>query len=66
MSEQILKDKLGNKIGSIKNLSDGKLEIRDKLGNKLGTYDPKRNETYDKLNNKIGSGNLLTTLLVKF
>ncbi|MSP11110.1 MAG: hypothetical protein EXR14_05900 [Pelagibacteraceae bacterium] len=66
MSEQILKNKLGNKIGSIKNLSDGKLEIRDKLGNKLGTYDPKRNETYNKLGNKIGSGNLLTTLLVNF
>lgn len=66
MSEQILKNKLGNKIGSIKTHADGKQEIRSKLGNKLGTYDPKRNETYNKLGNKIGSGNLLTTLLVDF
>ena len=66
MPEQDLKNKLGNKIGSIKTNFDGKLVLYSKLGNKLGTYDPKKNETYNKLGNKIGSGNLLTTLLIDF
>ena len=51
---------LGNKIGSIKTHTDGKQELKSKIGNKLGTYDPKTNTTH----NKIGSGNLLTTLLI--
>ena len=64
MSEHILRNKIGNKIGSIKTHTDGKQELRSKIGNKLGTYDPKTNTTHNKLGNKIGSGNLLTTLLV--
>ena len=64
MSERILKNKLGNKIASIKTHPDGKQELIGKLGNKLGTFDPKTNKTYNKLGNTIGSGNLLTTLLV--
>lgn len=64
MSERILKNKLGNKIASIKTHPDGKQELKGKLGNKLGTFDPKTNKTYNKLGNTIGSGNLLTTLLV--
>lgn len=63
MSERILKNKLGNKIASIKTHPDGKQELKGKLGNKLGTFDPKTNKTYNKLGNTIGSGNLLTTLL---
>ena len=66
MSEQILKNKLGNKIGSIKTHTDGKQELKSKLGNKLGIFDPKTNKTYNKLGNTIGSGNLLSTLLVDF
>ena len=66
MSEQILKNKMGNKIGSIKTHPDGKQELKSKLGNKLGTFDPKTNETRNKMGNKIGAGNLLTTLLVDF
>jgi len=66
VSERILKNKLGNKIASIKTHPDGKQELKGKLGNKLGTFDPKTNKTYNKLGNTIGSGNLLTTLLVDF
>ena len=64
MSEHILKNKIGNKIGSIKTHADGKQELRSKIGNKLGTYNPKTNTTHNKIGNKIGSGNLLTTLLI--
>ena len=64
MSEHILKNKIGNKIGSIKTHTDGKQELRSKNGNKLGTYDPKWNRTLDKNGNTVGSGNLLTTLLI--
>jgi hypothetical protein len=60
---EILKDRLGNKIGEIKTESGGKQVIYDRLGNRLGYYDPKANITYDRLGNKIGSGNLLTRLL---
>jgi hypothetical protein len=62
MATQVLKDKLGNKIGEIRD--SGTIQtIHDKLGNKLGEYRPKPNTTHDKLGNKIGSGNLLTTFL---
>ena len=62
MATQVLKDKLGNKIGDIRD--SGTIQtIYDKLGNKLGEYRTKPNTTHDKLGNKIGSGNLLTTFL---
>ena len=62
MATQVLKDKLGNKIGEIRD--SGTIQtIHDKLGNKLGEYRTKPNTTHDKLGNKIGSGNLLTTFL---
>ena len=62
MATQVLKDKLGNKIGEIRD--SGTIQtIHDKLGNKLGEYRTKQNTTHDKLGNKIGSGNLLTTFL---
>ena len=57
---QVLKDKIGNKIGEIKE-ERGRQVIFDKIGNRLGYYDGKY--TYDKIGNRIGSGNLLTTLL---
>lgn len=57
---QILRDRLGNKIGEIKD-EGNKQFIFDKLGNRLGYFDGKY--TYDRLGNKIGQGNLLTTLL---
>jgi hypothetical protein len=59
---QVLRDKRGNKIGEIKEMS-GKEVIYDKQGNKQGEYDPKMNVTRDKRGNKVGQGNLLTTLL---
>lgn len=62
MANQILKDKFNRKIGEIREVS-GKLVIYDSLNSFKGTYNPKSNTTYDNLNRKVGSGNLLTTLL---
>jgi hypothetical protein len=62
MSEQILRDKKGNLIAYIKEESN-QLVIRDAHRNLLGYYDPKTNITRDKHRNKVGTGNLLTTLL---
>lgn len=65
MAAQVLKDRSGNKIGSIEVRSDG-IEIgRDRSGNKKGEYDPKRNITKDKNGNKVGEGNLLSTLITQ-
>jgi len=65
MGNQILKDRNGMQRGIIKTSSNGIMTIFDRTGSKtLGTYDPKRDKTYDKQGSTIGSGNLLTTLLV--
>ena len=60
MAAEVLKDRLGRKIGEIRT-NGSKQEIYDRLGRKLGYYDGKF--TYDRLGRKVGSGNLLTTLL---
>ena len=60
MDREILRDRLGRKIGEIR--AEGNRDvIYDHLGHKLGYYDGKY--TYDRLGHKIGSGNLLTMLL---
>lgn len=62
MPNQVLKDRHSNRIGEIKE-QNGKLVIFDKHSNRQGEYDPKTNVTKDKHGNRVGSGNLLTTLL---
>lgn len=62
MATQVLKDRIGNKIGEIRDTGSVQT-IYDKIGNKLGEYRPSSNTTHDKIGNKIGSGNLLTSLL---
>jgi len=63
MPEQVLKDRHGYTIGCIATDSRGVQTIKDKHGYMKGTYDPKSNTTKDSHGYKIGSGNLLTTLL---
>ena len=60
MDREILRDRLGHKIGEIR-VKGNRDVIYDHLGHKLGYYDGKY--TYDRLGHKIGSGNLLTMLL---
>jgi hypothetical protein len=62
MANQVLRDSRGVKIGEIQELA-GKLIIRDSRGVKKGDYDPKTNTTRDERGVKVGTGNLLTTLL---
>jgi len=61
---ETLKDRSGNKLGTIDQGSGGKLVGRDKSGNKVGEYDPKSNITWDRSGNKVGEGNLLSSLIV--
>jgi len=63
MSQQDLRDKSGNRIGSIVTESSGKMTARDKSGNRLGDYDPKTNVTRDRSGNRIGTGNFLSSLI---
>ena len=60
MSTQVLKDNRGFVIGRIKTQGN-KWVIYCNRGFKLGSYDGKY--TYNKSGFKIGSGNLLATLL---
>lgn len=63
MATQVLKNKQGNCIGEIREQSRWFVP-HDKCGNRLGEYDPKANVTKNKQGNQVGTGNLLTTLLV--
>jgi hypothetical protein len=63
MSEEVLRDKHGNRIGVIREENGGVLVIRNKAGNRVGSYDPKTNTTRNKAGNRVGSGNQLTSLL---
>ena len=62
MSNQVLRDSRGAKIGEISQVGS-KLVIRDARGAKKGEYDPATNTTRDDRGSKVGTGNLLTTLL---
>ena len=62
MASQVLRDRNNAKIGEIKEMG-GRLVVFDKNNSKCGSFDPKTNITYDKRNTKVGTGNLLTTLL---
>ena len=64
-SEVVLRDKLGNRIGTIEVQSDGRQVGRDGLGNRVGEYNPKDNVTRDRLGNRFGEGNLLAVLIAQ-
>lgn len=60
--DQILRDAHGKKLGTIKQ-ENGKEVIRNANGKKLGSYDANNNTTRDANGRKIGTGNILTSLL---
>lgn len=62
MANQVLRDSRGVKLGEIQE-TGGKLVIRDARGVKKGEYDPKSNTTRNERGQKVGTGNLLTSLL---
>ena len=61
----MLKDRLGNPIGSIETRPDGVQVGRHRLGHLRGTFDPRTNQTRDRLNNPVGYGNLLAHLILQ-
>ena len=58
-----LRDRNGNLLGRIQQVSDQRTEIRDKNGNLKGYFNPQQNETRDQNGNLVGKGNLLAALL---
>lgn len=62
MATQFLRDRSGNLLGKIEEFG-GKFWIFDSHGSRLGQYDPKINVTFDASGNRVGTGNLLPTLL---
>lgn len=65
MAYQDLRDSGGRLIGRIEIKSDGNLELRDSGGRLKGNYDPKSNQTRDSSGRLVGTGNILTTLLLQ-
>jgi len=62
--EQVIRDRLGNRIGSI--VDNGhQLVARDKNSNVVGYFDPKKNFTLDKNSNLICQGNALSSLVMQ-
>jgi hypothetical protein len=62
MASQVLRDKQGHKLGEIRE-QGGRLVIVDAQGHRKGEYDPKTNTTRDAQGHRVGTGNLLTSLL---
>lgn len=64
MRRQILKNSVHHVIGYV-DVDDhtGKQTLLDEWFHKLGYFDPKTNSTTDEYFRRIGTGNLLTTLL---
>lgn len=65
MAKQVLRDPLGQILGTIESDSKGNLKLKDYVGKLLGTYDKRTNTTRNYLGQLVGTGNLLTTLLNK-
>ncbi|WP_159721435.1 hypothetical protein [Enterococcus sp. CSURQ0835] len=62
MREEVLKNRLGVQVATIKKEHD-KYVIYNKHSVRLGTFDPKTNLTKDQRNAIVGTGNWLTALL---
>ncbi len=59
----VLKDSSGKKIGEIKD-QGSRQKAYDAQGRLLGTYDSKTNVTLDAHGRRLGTGNLLATLVM--
>ena len=65
MAHHDLRDRRGRLLGKIRELSNGRLEVRDASGRRKGTYDPRKQETRDSRGKIVGKGNMLATLVVE-
>jgi hypothetical protein len=63
MADQELRDRVGKLLGRIRQLPDGRLELRDPIGRLKGHYNPKSNETRAPSGSLVAKGNVLSSLL---
>jgi len=63
MADQRLRDRTGNTIGFISTDNHGVQTLKNKQGNSIATYDPRTNITRTRDGNRVGTGNLLASLL---
>ncbi len=61
---ETLKNARGNTIGRIHTDRNGKQTIKDAKGKTLGGFDPNSNKTKDTRGRTIGTGNLLSSLII--
>lgn len=61
--EQVLRDSVGKRVGTIEVRADGVQIARDGRGTRLGEYDPKSNTTRDARGMRVGEGNFLSALM---
>lgn len=59
-----IRDRQGRLIGTILHRSDGAREVRNRQFRLFGTYNPKRNETRDRLGRLLTKGDSLSALLM--
>ena len=62
---EVIRDRRGRTLGTIRRTSNGRLEARDRLGRLLGVYGPKVNLTRDRLGRILNRGNTLSALVVR-
>lgn len=62
--EQVLKDNRGHILGRL-NETSLEIVLNDEYGRRLGVYNKRENATYDAHGHRVGSGNLLGTLIKK-
>jgi len=63
MSNTVLKDSRGNRIGNIREQANGKRVAYDARGFRVGEHTPRDNTTRDARGNRVGSGDFLASLL---
>jgi hypothetical protein len=64
-SKEMIRDRYGRMLGEIRPIGSGRLEARDRYGRLLGRYDPKWNETRDRVGRVLTRGNTLSALVIK-
>lgn len=63
MAQDYLKDRHGNRLGTIRTGANGRTELLDRNGSRAGHYDASKHQTFDARGTRVGTGNLLTSLL---
>jgi YD repeat-containing protein len=65
MQDQVLRDRNGRMIGTIRAGINGRLTASNKDGRLVGSFDPSTNTTSNASGRVVGQGNLLSALVVQ-